>query len=113
MLFRSGPLIASWFVVDPAVIALAAQLLIVAAVFQLVDGTQVIGASVLRAVADVRVPMAITLAAYWGIALPVGYLLGVRGPLGAVGVWTGIASGLAVAALLLPWRFARLTGRTN
>ncbi len=108
-----GPLIASWFVVDPAVIALAAQLLIVAAVFQLVDGTQVIGASVLRAVADVRVPMAITLAAYWGIALPVGYLLGVRGPLGAVGVWTGIASGLAVAALLLPWRFARLTGRAN
>jgi MATE family multidrug resistance protein len=64
---------------------------------------------VLRSVSDVRIPMAITLAAYWGMALPVGYLLGVRGPLGAVGVWIGIASGLAVAAVLLPWRFARLT----
>lgn len=104
-----GRAIAAWFVVDPAVIALAAQLLVVAGVFQLVDGTQVIGASVLRAVSDVRIPLAITLAAYWGIALPVGYLLGVRGPLGAVGVWVGIASGLAVAAILLPWRFARLT----
>jgi MATE family multidrug resistance protein len=107
-----GRSIATWFVADPAVISLASQLLIVAGVFQMVDGTQVIGASVLRAVADVRVPMAITLAAYWGMALPVGYLLGVRGPLGAVGVWIGIASGLAVAALLLPWRFVRLTRRS-
>jgi MATE family multidrug resistance protein len=104
-----GRVIATWFVTDTAVITLAVQLLIVAAVFQLVDGTQVIGASVLRSVSDVRIPMAITLAAYWGMALPVGYLLGVRGPLGAVGVWIGIASGLAVAAVLLPWRFARLT----
>jgi MATE family multidrug resistance protein len=102
-------MIATWFVVDPAVIALAVQLLIVAGVFQLVDGTQAIGASVLRAVSDVRWPLAITLTAYWGIALPVGYALGVLGPLGAVGVWVGIASGLAVAAILLPWRFARLT----
>jgi MATE family multidrug resistance protein len=105
----AGKMIATWFVVDPAVIALAVQLLIVAGVFQLVDGTQAIGASVLRAVSDVRWPLAITLTAYWGIALPVGYALGVLGPLGAVGVWVGIASGLAVAAILLPWRFARLT----
>jgi MATE family multidrug resistance protein len=104
-----GRLIAAWFVIDPAVITLAAQLLIVAGVFQLVDGTQVIGASVLRAVSDVRIPLAITLAAYWGIALPVAYSLGIHGPLGAVGVWVGIAIGLAVAAVLLPWRFARLT----
>ena len=104
-----GRVIARWFVTDAAVIALAPQLLIVAALFQLVDGVQVIGASALRALADVRVPTAITFIAYWAIALPLGYALGVRGPFGAVGIWTGIASGLAFAAVFLAVRFARLT----
>jgi MATE family multidrug resistance protein len=94
---------------DPVVIALAAQLLIVAAFFQLFDGTQVIVASSLRAITDVRVPAVITFVAYWVIALPLGYVLGVRGTLGAVGVWIGIASGLAFAAVFLLVRFARLT----
>ncbi|HVS51802.1 MAG TPA: MATE family efflux transporter [Opitutaceae bacterium] len=104
-----GGAIARWFVRDPAVVALAAQLLMVAAVFQLVDGAQAIGASALRGITDVKVPAAITFAAYWVVALPLGYAIGVRGPFGAVGVWTGIASGLACAAVWLAWRFARLT----
>lgn len=104
-----GAAIATWFVEDRVVIALAAQLLIVAALFQLVDGTQVIGASVLRAIGDVRVPAMITFVAYWVIALPLAYGIGVRGALGAVGVWSGIASGLAFAAVFLTVRFARLT----
>lgn len=104
-----GRLIASWFVEDGAVIALAAQLLMVAALFQLFDGLQVIAASALRALTDVRIPAVMTFVAYWVIGLPVGYLLGIRGPFGAVGIWTGIAAGLAVAAIFLTARFANLT----
>jgi multidrug resistance protein, MATE family len=91
------------------VIVLAAQLLFVAAFFQLVDGVQVIAASVLRGISDVKLPTIITLVAYWGIALPLSYGLGIRGPFGAQGVWTGIALGLSFAAVFLTVRFARLT----
>jgi MATE family multidrug resistance protein len=104
-----GRVIAGWFVHDPAVVALAAQLFVVAALFQMADGLQVIGAAVLRAIHDVKVPTAITFVAYWLLALPLGYVLGVRGTLGGVGVWLGIASGLAFAAVFLNVRFARLT----
>lgn len=106
-----GRPIAGWFVRDPAVIALAGKLLAVAALFQLADGVQVIAAASLRGMTDVKVPAAITFVAYWLMALPLGYLLGVRGPLGAVGMWLGIATGLAVAALALTTRFLRLTRR--
>ena len=109
LFFGFGTTIAGWFVHDPAVIALAAQLLVVAALFQLVDGTQVIGAAALRGITDVKVPALITFAAYWIFALPLSYLLGVRGPFGAAGIWSGIAIGLACAAVALTWRFARLT----
>ncbi len=105
-----GRTIAGWFVAhDEAVVTLAAQLLVIAAVFQIVDGIQVIGASSLRAISDVRIPAVITFAAYWVIALPAGYLLGIRGGLGAVAIWSAIAAGLAFAAVFLGWRFARLT----
>jgi MATE family multidrug resistance protein len=105
----NGRAIGGWFVADPAVIVLAAQLLVVAAFFQLVDGVQVIAALALRGIMDVKIPTVITLIAYWGLALPLGYLLGIRGSFGAVGVWTGIASGLAFAAVFLTVRFARKT----
>jgi MATE family multidrug resistance protein len=104
-----GRIIASWFVTDVAVIALAAQLLVVAAVFQLADGVQVTAAAVLRGIMDVKVPAVITLVAYWVIALPLGYGLGIAGPFGAAGIWTGIASGLGFAAVFLTVRYARLT----
>ena len=104
-----GGAIAAWFVKDAAVIALAAQLLVIGALFQGVDGVQVIGAACLRSVADLKVPAALTFAAYWLVALPLGYALGIRGGMGAVGVWAGLASGLALAAVLLPWRFLKLT----
>lgn len=107
-----GGMVASWFVSDAAVIALAAQLLAVAALFQLADGVQVIGASCLRAIGDTKLPTLITFCAYWVVALPLGYALGIRGTLGGVGVWIGIAFGLGLAAVLLTWRFARLTARS-
>jgi multidrug resistance protein, MATE family len=104
-----GHAIARWFVEDPAVIVLSVQLLVIAAFFQLVDGVQVIAAAVLRGISDVKIPAVITLIAYWGLALPLGYGLGIRGPFGAAGMWTGIAGGLAFAAVFLTIRYARLT----
>ncbi|MDP3070634.1 MAG: MATE family efflux transporter [Opitutaceae bacterium] len=106
-----GRAIAGWFVDDAAVIAVAVQLLVVAALFQMVDGVQVIASAALRGASDVKVPAFITLLAYWGVALPLGYALGIRGTWGATGVWTGIAGGLTFAAVFLTVRFARLTGR--
>jgi multidrug resistance protein, MATE family len=103
-----GTRLAEGFVQDPAVIELAARLLVVAAVFQLFDGAQVVGVSALRGLADVKVPTVITAIAYWGIALPAAYWFGVRG-VGAIGIWSALAIGLAAAAVLLAWRFHRLT----
>jgi MATE family multidrug resistance protein len=107
--FLMGETMASWFVHDAPVVALATQLLIVVAMFQFFDGAQVIGSAALRGLHDVKWPTAITFVAYWVIAIPGGYLLGVRGPMGAVGIWAALAAGLACASIFLTGRFARLT----
>lgn len=104
-----GGTISSFFIGDPAVIATAVRLLVVAAVFQVFDGGQVISSAALRGLTDVRLPAVITFVAYWMIALPAGYMLGIRGPFGPTGIWTGLAAGLSVAAVLLALRFWRLT----
>jgi MATE family multidrug resistance protein len=104
-----GRAIASCFIGDTSVIATATRLLVVAAVFQVFDGAQVVNSAALRGLTDVRVPAVITFVSYWIIALPVGYLLGVRGSFGPAGIWMGLAAGLAAAAVLLGARFIRLT----
>ena len=105
----AGVLLARGFTADAAVIALAAKLLLVAAIFQLFDGGQVVSSGALRGLGDVRVPTVITFVAYWLIALPGGYLLAFQLGCGPVGVWAGLAAGLGCAALLLGRRFHRLT----
>ena len=110
VLITSGHAIARAFVSDPAVIAIAAQLLVIAGIFQLVDGVQVIGSGLLRGLRDTKAPMWITLAAYWGIALPLGGWLTFGRGEGAAGMWIGLAWGLLVAAVLLVVRFVRKTG---
>lgn len=91
------------------VASLATRLLVIAAFFQLFDGVQVLSVGALRGLTDVRTPTVITFVAYWLIALPVGYGLAFHTAFGAVGLWTGLAAGLGCAALLLSWRFHRLT----
>lgn len=105
----AGHAVAGWFVPDGRVVALASRLLVIAALFQFFDGSQVIGAAILRGLSDVKLPAVITFVAYWVIAIPGGYLLGARGPFGATGIWAGLAAGLAFAALFLGLRFARMT----
>ena len=109
VLITSGHAIARAFVSDPAVIVIAAQLLVIAGIFQLVDGVQVIGSGLLRGLRDTKAPMWITLAAYWGIALPLGGWLTFGRGEGAAGMRIGLAWGLLVAAVLLVVRFVRKT----
>lgn len=92
---------------DQAVITIAAQLFIIAAAFQLFDGTQVVGLGILRGMGDVNVPTIITFLAYWIVGLPIGYVLGVHLHWGVKGVWYGLTLGLAVASVLLYFRFKR------
>ena len=105
----AGRVITGAFTPANDVATLAAQLLMVAAVFQLFDGGQVISVGALRGLHAVRVPTGITFVAYWIISLPLGYWLAFHTRLGPLGVWTGLAAGLGCAALLLGWRFHRLT----
>ena len=105
LLFFAREPIASLFIKDPEVIRLAATLLAIAAIFQIVDGIQVIGSGLLRGLRDTTGPMAITLAAYWLVALPLGSWLALYGGWGAAGMWSALALGLAVAAALLVARF--------
>jgi len=93
------------YTTDKIVINIAAQLLIIAALFQLFDGTQVVGLGILRGMGDVNIPTFITFIAYWVVGLPVGYLLGLHLHFGVTGVWYGLVLGLAVSSILLFIRF--------
>jgi len=102
-----GREIAAQFVSDHGVVEMAARLLLVAGVFQLFDGLQVVSAHALRGVNDVRVPTWIAFIAYWLVALPAGAALGIWQGHGPIGMWTGLAAGLGVAALAMgvrAWR---------
>lgn len=106
VIFTFGNHILPWiYTSDNRVITIAAQLLIIAAFFQLFDGTQVVGLGVLRGMGDVNIPTFITFIAYWIIGLPVGYLLGIKFNMGASGVWYGLVLGLLTASILLFIRF--------
>lgn len=93
---------------DPQIIALGTLLLYAAAAFQVFDGAQVAGISVLRGAADTRVPMLIAGLAYWVFGAPVAYLLAFHSPLGPLGIWVGLSLGLAIAAILLAFRVRRV-----
>ena len=86
-------------------VGLAVALLRVAAVFQLFDASQVALANMLRGLHDSRWPLVIALFGYWGVGAPIGLALGFLTPLGGVGVWIGLASGLAVVATLFMGRW--------
>jgi MATE family multidrug resistance protein len=89
------------------VIALGVAFLGIAAIFQVVDGAQVVGAGMLRGLHDTRVPMIFTFVGYWGIGIGIGaWLAFARGWQGQ-GIWTGLAIGLAIVAVLMIWRWTR------
>jgi MATE family multidrug resistance protein len=91
------------------VVFIAAKLLLVAAVFQISDGIQVVVLGALRGLQDVKIPMYLTFIAYWVIGFPISYYLGEYTELKAVGVWIGLLAGLSAAALFLYIRFHLIT----
>jgi multidrug resistance protein, MATE family len=93
------------------VVAIAAQLLLVAAIFQISDGLQVVVLGALRGLQDVKIPMYITFVAYWVIGFPISIVLGLYTSLQATGIWLGLLAGLTAAAAFLFYRFHRLTQR--
>lgn len=101
-----GDQIAAAFTTDPAVITLTGSLLIVVALFQVFDGTQIISMSALRGMRDVNRPTGIIFFCFWVIGIPLGAALGFPGQMGALGLWIGLAIGLAFAALILSLRLS-------
>ena len=93
---------------NAAVIEVAIRLLALAAIFQVVDGIQVAAMGALRGMKDTRTPMVIAAFSYWGVGLVMGYVLAFKWGFGEEGLWIGLVSGLAVAALLLTRRFYKL-----
>lgn len=93
---------------NKSAIALATSMLSIAAISQILDGVQTTAAGALRGLQDTRVPMLLSLFAFWGVGLVSGYVLGFPLGFGGVGLWWGQLIGVAVAAGLFVWRFQRL-----
>ena len=93
---------------DPAMIRIGIPLLFVGALFQTVDGVQIVATGILRGWGDTRTPMISNFAGHWMVGLPTGYILATSFGLGVMGVWYGLSLGLFVVAiiLLLRWRYA-------
>lgn len=102
--------------VDPANAALVGttvSLLAIAALFQVVDGVQVSANASLRGLQDTRLPLLLSLASFWGLGMPAGYMLAFVMDLGPQGLWYGLLVGLIAAAILQLTRFLRLTARSK
>lgn len=99
---------------DEAVIAMATMLLPIAAVFQVLDGAQVVAAGVLRGAADTTFPAVMAVLGFWGIGFPSSWYLGFRAGWGPAGLWWGFTAGLAAVTLLYGLRiFLRFRGRID
>jgi multidrug resistance protein, MATE family len=101
------------YIDDPQVISLAASLLVLAGLFQLSDGIQVVGLGVLRGLEDVKVPTLVTFFAYWGLGLPLGYFLAFELGFAEKGIWIGLLIGLTLTAGMLLYRFDQLSKKRN
>jgi len=91
------------------VVLIASKILLVAALFQIFDGLQVVILGALRGLQDVKIPAFITFIAYWIIGFPICFYLGLYTPLKSVGIWIGLFVGLFSAAVMLYLRFDYLS----
>jgi MATE family multidrug resistance protein len=102
---------------DPAVraqiLSLGVTLFVLAALFQLVDGAQVVALGLLRGLQDTAVPMVIAGLSYWGVGLTSAYVAGFVLGQGAAGIWLGLVVGLACSGLFLTLRFVRICPRSD
>ncbi len=91
------------------VVAIAAQLLIIAAIFQFTDALQVVALGALRGMQDVKIPTVITFVAYWIIGFPISYYLSMETSLESMGIWIGLLAGLSASGIMLFIRFNYLS----
>jgi MATE family multidrug resistance protein len=108
-----GNAIAAGFTPDAAVRALTVQLLVLAGVFQIFDGIQVVSSGALRGFADTKVPFVVGIVSYWFVALPVSWVTAFHFGFGAPGIWVGFVVGLGVAAVWMSTRLLRKCKRLN
>lgn len=99
------------YIDNEAVVNTAASLLLIAGLFQLSDGFQVVVLGALRGLQDVKVPTYITFVAYWIVGFPICYVLGKVYDYGSQGIWIGLLAGLTISAILLYLRFNYLTNK--
>ncbi|WP_036152968.1 MATE family efflux transporter [Maribacter forsetii] len=97
------------FADNTEVLVIAAELLLVAAFFQISDGVQVVVLGALRGLQDVKIPTLITFISYWLIGFPVSYYLCLHTDLKSTGIWIGLLTGLTASAIMLYIRFNYLT----
>jgi len=105
IMFTGRELLVRGYTQETKVIAIAVQLVVWGAIFQLFDGIQAVALGLLRGLQDVKIPTAITIFCYWVIGLPLSYYLGIYLNIGAVGIWMGLTASLVCSSILLPWRF--------
>jgi MATE family multidrug resistance protein len=111
LFLTAGPMILPLFL-DPDkpanthALQLAATYLVVAGIFQIVDGAQVVAAHALRGLNDTTIPMIVAIIGYWAVGMPVAYVFGFVVGWRGVGIWSGLAAGLAFVAVILVARFA-------
>ena len=99
------------YIDDPQVIKMAASLLIIAGIFQISDGLQVVALGALRGLSDVKIPTLVTLLAYWVVGLPLGYFLAFKLHWNELGIWIGLLIGLTLTAIMLLYRFNSLSSK--
>jgi len=109
LLFRG--FVVGFYTSDPAVTEIAISLLLMAAVFQVADGQQIAAAGALRGYKDTKVPMVINTFSYWALGFPLAYLAAVTFRAPPSWIWAGFVLGLTAAAVLLTFRFNRLSKR--
>lgn len=95
------------YISDVFVGGMAANLLLIAALFQLSDGVQCVSLGILRGLADTKIPTLITIVAYWVIGIPIGWLLAKYAGYSLYGIWFGLTLGLTFSAIMLTVRFIK------
>ncbi len=107
--FFTNNLLPELYINNSEVKIIAASLILIAAFFQIFDGIQCVGLGILRGIADVKFPTAVTFIAYWIVGLPLGAVLAFYFDLNVRGIWIGLSVGLATSASLLSFRFVKKT----
>jgi MATE family multidrug resistance protein len=109
ILFLFGRNIAGFITSYPEVITIAATIFFIFAFSQVMDGVQSTMTGALRGLSDTGFPATVSLAAYWAIGMPLGWLLAHQGGMGPAGIWAGFVIALGFAAIVLVWRFLQQT----